>query len=54
MTERQRVLMEEALEVKENDIIIITKSQLTKLQINKVHQQSILKLFTTHNPKKQK
>jgi exonuclease III len=46
--------MEEALEVKDNDIIIITESQLTKLQINKVHHQSILKLFTTHDPKKQK
>jgi hypothetical protein len=46
--------VEEALKVKENDIIIITESQLRKLQINNVHQQSILKLFTTHDPKKQK
>jgi hypothetical protein len=46
--------MDEALELKENNIIIITESQLMKLLINKVHQQSILKVFTTHDPKKQK
>jgi hypothetical protein len=38
----------------ENDIISITESQLTKLQIYKVHRQSFFKLFTTHNPNKLK
>jgi hypothetical protein len=54
LTEGQRVLSEEVLEVKENDHIIITERQLRKLQINKVHQQSISELFTTHALKKQK
>jgi hypothetical protein len=54
LSERQRILIVEALEVKEKYIIIITKSQLMRIQMNKVHQQYILKLFTTHDPNNQR